>query len=198
MVFLIRGDLIVSKFAIVFFFHSGFPAWFKIRYFSTKIYCYYAGFQQTERLGRVIYRWAEAFEAFRDPQVWMMCVGLEFSMSAILMALATDYRRHKIMMLSCEACNSFQNRTIVIMFLGVSANFVAIFTLQLLPHSNHWARICGGWLLLCISASHCGWILQGNHNTVCGIYYILFQNHPLSIQIQSIIWIEISKSMAIQ
>ncbi|TVY52770.1 putative transporter [Lachnellula cervina] len=121
------------------------------------------------------FKWSQAREAFRDPQVWIIAfwagtsnllnIGGSFlpliiqdmgfsGITTTLLTLPVGGVEIVAMAVAGGLSMYFVNGRTVIMFVVSLPTLVGAALLTGLPQSNTWGRACGVWLLLCIPASY--------------------------------------------
>lgn len=122
-----------------------------------------------------IFKWSQAFEALRDPQVWffvfwagisnLLNIGGSFlpliiedmgfsGIETTLLTLPVGGVECVAMIVAGGLSWYFTNARTIIMFLVCIPTLVGTCLLQAEPQSATWARASGVWLLLCVPASY--------------------------------------------
>lgn len=121
------------------------------------------------------FKWSQALEAVRDPQVWMIALWAGISnilniggsflpliiqdmgftgLTTTLLTLPVGGVEIVAMAVAGGASLFFENGRTVIMFIVCLPTLVGTILLTVLPKESVWGRASGVWLLLCIPASY--------------------------------------------
>jgi len=135
-----------------------------------------------------VFKWSQAIEALKDPQVWLFClwngvanilnVGASFlpiiikelgftGLDSTLYTMPTGAIMFVATVAGGVGLSYIKNYRTVMMFVLTIPTLVGVSMLQGLPLSDKWARVSGVWLILCIVAT-CAILLSLITSNVAG------------------------------